>query len=165
MSKNIKTLVCCILSLVFVAGTVVAVFADSAAFDLAAELTTEDATAEDMSEVASEVESEVASEVESEVTTEAVEVESEEVSEEVSEEESSEATKTYLIGDVDFSGKVDAADARLTLRAAAQLEVFSDLQLILANVVVPDSRITAADARAILRVSADLDPAFGTIAL
>lgn len=154
MSKNIKTLVCCILSLVFVAGTVVAVFADSAAFTPAAELTTEDVTAEDMSEVTSEVETEAVSD----------EV-SEDVSEETSEEDSSVATETYLMGDVDLSGKVDAADARLALRAAAQLEVLSDLQLTLANVVVPDSRITAADARAILRVSAQLDPAFGTIEL
>lgn len=30
MSKNFKSLVCCILALVFVAGTVIAVFADSA---------------------------------------------------------------------------------------------------------------------------------------
>ena len=48
MSKNLKTLVCCILALVFVAGTVVAVFADSTAVNNI-ELASDEATTEDVS--------------------------------------------------------------------------------------------------------------------
>lgn len=157
MSKNIKTLVCCILALVFVAGTVVAVCADSAVFSLTAdEVSTEDVTAEDVSDVVDEDTSDVADE-------DASDVADEEVSEDVSEEESSEGT-TYLMGDVDLNGKVEAADARLALRVAAQLETLSDVQLKLADVNA-DNRIIAADARSILRVSANLDPAFGVVVL
>ena len=136
MSKNIKTLVCCILALVFVAGTVVAVFADNASLGFMTEevssedVTVEDATAEDTT----------------------------------GSEDASEATTTYLMGDVDLNGKVEAADARLALRVAAQLETLDDVQLVLADVNA-DNKIIAADARAILRVSATLDPAFGTVEL
>lgn len=146
MSKNIKTLVCCILSLVFVAGTVVAVFADSAAFGLVAdEVTTEDVTVvEDATDVVDEDTSDVADD------------------ETPDEEVSSEVTTTYLMGDVDLSGKVEAADARLALRVAAQLETLSDLQLLLADVNA-DNKIIAADARSILRVSAGIDPELGTV--
>lgn len=140
MSKNIKTLVCCILALVFVAGTVVAVFADNASLGFVTEevssedVTVEDVTAEDTTDVAGEEESE------------------------------SVATTTYLMGDVDLNGKVEAADARLALRVAAQLETLDEVQLILADVNA-DNKIIAADARSILRVSANLDPAFGTVEL
>ena len=90
MSKNLKTLLCCILSLVFVASTIVAVFADSNAFVLkeAESVTDEEVTAEDVS-----VEEETSKTVEEE-TSKVVEEESSEVveeeSSEVVEEESSE---------------------------------------------------------------------------
>lgn len=137
MSKNIKTLVCCILALVFVAGTVVAVFADNASLGfMTEEVSSEDVTVEDVTG--------------SEDTT--------------GSEDASEATTTYLMGDVNLDGKVEAADARLALRVAAQLETLDDVQLILADVNA-DNKIIAADARAILRVAANLDPAFGTVEL
>ena len=64
MSKNLKTLLCCLLSLVFVAGTIVAVFADSnSLFATEAEsATAEEVTAEETT-------------VADETTTEAAEVE------------------------------------------------------------------------------------------
>ena len=97
MSKNLKTLLCCILSLVFVASTIVAVFADSNAFVLkeAESVTDEEVTAEDVSveeETSKTVEEETSKVVEEE-SSEVVEEESSEVVEEESsvvvEEESS----------------------------------------------------------------------------
>ena len=146
MSKNIKTLVCCILALVFVAGTVVAVFADNASLGFVTEeVSSEDVTVED-------------------VTVE--DVTAEDTTDVAGDEEESEsvATTTYLMGDVDLNGKVEAADARLALRVAAQLETLDEVQLILADVNA-DNKIIAADARSILRVSANLDPAFGAVEL
>ena len=73
MSKNLKTLLCCILSLVFVASTIVAVFADSNAFVLkeAESVTDEEVTAEDVSveeETSKKVEEETSEVVEEETT-------------------------------------------------------------------------------------------------
>lgn len=119
MSKNLKTLICCILSLLFVSGTVMAVFADSN--DL----------------FAKEPEAVSATEVVSEVETDAdVEV-------------------SYRLGDINFDGTINAADARLALRIAAKLDVPTAEQFIVANVIVDDV-VNAADARLILRVSAKL---------
>lgn len=112
MSKNLKTLICCILSLLFVSGTVIAVFADSNVFVK---------------------------------ETEAVSVT----------EEESDAEVACRLGDVNFDGFVNAADARLTLRISAQLDVPTDEEFIAANVIV-DEKVTAGDARLILRVSAKL---------
>lgn len=61
-----------------------------------------------------------------------------------------------VLCDVDGNGKITAADARLTLRVSAQLDMLNGVYLIAANVDT-DSRITAADARRILRVSARLE--------
>ena len=63
----------------------------------------------------------------------------------------------YRLGDVDMNGKINSADARLTLRAAAKVEPFSDLQNLLGD-VVEDGKIKAADARMILRIAARLEP-------
>ncbi len=60
------------------------------------------------------------------------------------------------IGDVNFDGKVTAADARIVLRAAAQLELLTESQQIIADSDYNDS-ITAADARIILRMAAQLE--------
>lgn len=60
------------------------------------------------------------------------------------------------IGDVNFDGKVNAADARLALRVAAKLETLTSDAFIAADVSL-DDKITAADARKILRVAAKLD--------
>ena len=59
-------------------------------------------------------------------------------------------------GDVNYDGKLTAADARLILRATAQLELFTADQLKLAD-MNGDGKITAADARYALRKSAGLE--------
>ena len=115
MTKNLKSLICCILALLFVSGTVIAVFADSN-------------NAVKTAEVAS-------------------------VS--VTEEDSSADEEVYRLGDVNFDGKITAADARLALRFAAKLDKPTAEQFIVANVIV-NEKIEASDARLILRVSAKL---------
>lgn len=60
------------------------------------------------------------------------------------------------IGDVNFDGTVNAADARLALRAAAKVETLSENAVYAADVDA-DSKVTASDARKILRVAAGLD--------
>ncbi|MBR3867816.1 MAG: dockerin type I repeat-containing protein [Clostridia bacterium] len=113
MSKNLKSLICCILALLFVSGTVIAVFADSNSAIKGAEAVS------------------------------------------VTEEESSDAEVTYRLGDVNFDGRITAADARLALRYSAKLETPNAEQFIVANVIL-DGKIEANDARLILRVSAKL---------
>ena len=59
-------------------------------------------------------------------------------------------------GDVDGDGDVTAEDARLALRASADLEKLNDTAFLAAD-INKDSRITADEARIILRVSAKLE--------
>lgn len=66
------------------------------------------------------------------------------------------AYMSYLKGDVNGDGNVTAADARMTLRAAAQLDKISEIEEYRAD-VNGDGRITAADAREILNRSAGAD--------
>ena len=66
------------------------------------------------------------------------------------------AYTSYLKGDVNGDGKITAADARLALRAASQLEILSETEKYLAD-VNSDGRITAADARKILQKSANTE--------
>lgn len=120
MSKNLKSLICCILALLFVSGTVIAVFADSN------DLLTKEPEAVSATEVETDVE-----------------------------EETSEADVEYRLGDVNFDGRITAADARLALRFSAKLDVPTAEQFIVADVVDND-KIEANDARLILRVSAKL---------
>ncbi len=61
----------------------------------------------------------------------------------------------FMLGDVDFNGRITAYDARLALRLAAKLDVMSDDVLWVAD-VNKDGKVNAADARIILRVSAKL---------
>ncbi|MBQ7961609.1 MAG: hypothetical protein IJ289_03335 [Clostridia bacterium] len=61
-----------------------------------------------------------------------------------------------VYGDVNGDGKITAADARLTLRASARIDTFTDEQSKAGDVNF-DKKITAADARLILRVSAKID--------
>lgn len=63
---------------------------------------------------------------------------------------------SYIKGDVNGDGKITAADARQTLRAAAQLDKLSKTSAHTAD-VNNDGRITAADAREILNSSAEVD--------
>lgn len=58
--------------------------------------------------------------------------------------------------DVNGNGKVDAGDARITLRVAANLEKITDEQHKIAD-ENEDGKITAADARSILRIAAKLN--------
>ena len=144
MSKNLKSLICCILALLFVSATVIAVFADSNdlfAAEEAVSVTEEDVTVEDTTVA------ETTTEAPTEVTTEAP-------TEEVSEEESeTQPEKTYRLGDVNFDGKITAADARLALRFSAKVQTPTADEFIVANVIL-DNTITAFDARQILRVAA-----------
>ena len=59
-------------------------------------------------------------------------------------------------GDVNYDGKLTAADARLILRATARLELFTADQLKLADLTA-DGKVTASDARKALRKSAGLE--------
>lgn len=59
-------------------------------------------------------------------------------------------------GDVDLSGKVTAADARLALRKSAKLQNLSEAQMKNAD-VNGDSIVSATDARLILRFSAGIE--------
>ena len=66
------------------------------------------------------------------------------------------AVPEIVYGDVNGDGKITAADARLTLRASARIDTFTDEQSKAGDVNF-DKKITAADARLILRVSAKID--------
>ena len=147
MSKNLKTLLCCVLSLVFVAGTIVAVFADSnSLFATEAEsATNEEVTAEETTVA----ETTTAPEVED--TTEAPEVDDTTEAPEV--EDTTDAEPEFRLGDVNFDGKITAADARLALRFSAKVQIPTAEEFIVADVIT-DGIIYAADARLILRVSA-----------
>lgn len=61
----------------------------------------------------------------------------------------------YIMGDVDFDGKVTAADSRLALRFSSQLELLTKLQLVFADVNYDDV-VTAADSRLILQMASGL---------
>lgn len=61
-----------------------------------------------------------------------------------------------LFGDVNFDGSVTAADARLILRASAQLELLTSAQLQVAD-LNGDTKVTASDARKALRIAAKLE--------
>ena len=122
MSKNLKSLICCILALLFVAGTVIAVFADSN--DLFAKAGEEASTDVDVD----------------------VEVSTDEAEDPV----------VYRLGDVNFDGRITAADARLALRISAKLDIPTEIEALAAD-ANKDGVIHAADARKILRVSAKLE--------
>ncbi len=59
-------------------------------------------------------------------------------------------------GDANCDGKVNASDARFTLRCSAKLETY-DEAILYAIDVTSDGKVTAADARRILRASAQLE--------
>ncbi|MBQ8210727.1 MAG: dockerin type I repeat-containing protein [Clostridia bacterium] len=65
------------------------------------------------------------------------------------------APTSYKTGDVDFNGDITAADARIVLRASAEIVVLSAIEFSVAD-VNDDGKITAKDARSILRYSAGL---------
>ena len=71
---------------------------------------------------------------------------------------------TYRKGDVNMDGKVNASDARTTLRVSASLEQISDDQKLICD-MNEDGRITASDARTVLRISAKLEPEKGDITI
>ncbi len=63
--------------------------------------------------------------------------------------------KEFLLGDVDRDGQVSPYDARIILRAAANLDELSDEETALGD-TYSDGKITAADARKILAISGKL---------
>lgn len=65
-------------------------------------------------------------------------------------------TASYLKGDIDLDGSVTAADARLALRAAIDLDTLKGIPLLAAD-VDSDNAVTAADARLILRAAIELE--------
>ena len=65
-------------------------------------------------------------------------------------------TPAYTLGDVDENGKIEAADARLALRAAVNLELLTEAQLSAAD-SDKNGKIEAADARLILRAAVGLE--------
>ena len=64
---------------------------------------------------------------------------------------------TYMLGDVNGDGKVNAIDARKILRVGAQLETFADDSLNVVADVNKDGKVNAIDARKVLRVAAQLE--------
>lgn len=64
--------------------------------------------------------------------------------------------KLVVFGDVNSDGKVNAADARMTLRSSSKLDTFDEIQN-LAGDVDTNEKVTASDARSILRVASKLD--------
>lgn len=66
------------------------------------------------------------------------------------------ALTTQRMGDVDADGRITASDARLCLRAAADLETLTEPQRIAAD-VNNNWDITSSDARKVLRAAAGLD--------
>jgi hypothetical protein len=139
MKENTKKLIGAIAAILFMTLTVMAVSAERLhIYNESIESSTEEVFSE---EVFSE-------ECSSEVT-------KEEVSENVTDEDE----KFYMLGDVNFDGKITAADARLALRASAQIETLTSEQFIVAD-VDGNGKITASDARDILRYSALLIDSF-----
>ncbi len=65
-------------------------------------------------------------------------------------------TVSAKYGDIDESGKIDVADARLALRAAVKLDTFNDKQTAAADINF-DKKISVEDARYILRIAVKLD--------
>ncbi len=61
-----------------------------------------------------------------------------------------------VTGDIDSDGKISAADARLALRAAANIDTLTGVYSV-ASDVNSDGKVSAADARQILRVAANLE--------
>lgn len=66
------------------------------------------------------------------------------------------AAYDILLGDIDQSGNLSAADARLALRASVNLDQLDEFKTILADVDLNGS-VSAADARLILRASVSLE--------
>lgn len=66
------------------------------------------------------------------------------------------SAESLKLGDVNGDNKVNASDARITLRAAAKIEILTAEQLIAADVNF-DGSVKANDARIILRVAARLE--------
>ncbi len=78
-----------------------------------------------------------------------------EIPAEESTEPSTEAPE-IILGDVDFDGRISAADARLALRISAFLHSPTNEEAIAAD-INSDNSVTASDARQILRISAGLE--------
>ena len=80
----------------------------------------------------------------------------EDVSRSAADEDVSLYPEDLLLGDVNLNGQVTASDARLALRIAAKLNLYTDRQKLQGDVDFNDT-INARDARKILRVCAKLE--------
>lgn len=74
------------------------------------------------------------------------------------------SAETYIRGDFNMDGRINASDARLVLRVAASLDSATENQKLIAD-MNDDGKITASDARTILRVSAQLEDSKGEISI
>ena len=115
MSKNLKTLVCCILALVFVAGTVVAVFADSTAAGKL-EVASDEATTEDVSSTTTYIMGDV--NLDGEITAADARL----ALRCSAQLEPSLTDVQLILADVDKSNVILADDARAILRVSAKLD-------------------------------------------
>lgn len=114
MSKNLKTLVCCILALIFVAGTVVAVFADSTAAGKL-ETASDEATTEDVSTSTTYKMGDVNLDGVITAADARLALRCSALLEELSDVQ-------LILADVDNSGIIYASDARAILRVSALLD-------------------------------------------
>lgn len=74
------------------------------------------------------------------------------------------SAETYKLGDITMDGRINASDARLILRAAAQIDKIGEKEILIAD-VNSDSRVTAADARTVLRIASRVVPELGEITI
>lgn len=115
MSKNLKTLVCCILALVFVAGTVIAVFADSTSTDKIELASDEVSTEEVSSTITTYLMGDVNLDGKITAADARLALRSAARLEKLSDVQ-------LILADVDNSGIILSNDARLILRVAARLD-------------------------------------------
>lgn len=123
MSKNLKTLICCILALLFVSGTVIAVFADSNVLSDAKEsesVTAEDVTGEEESGAETVIK---LGDVNFDGVIKAADAR---LALRIAAGLDVPTAEEFAAADVITDGKVKAGDARLILRVAAGLDSEAD---------------------------------------
>ena len=124
MSKNLKTLICCILSLLFVSGTVIAVFADSNdlfAKEPEAVSVTEDASAEEETSDA-----EVAYRLGDVNFDDEITAADARLALRMAAKLDVPTAEQFIVANVIVGDEITAADARLILRVAAKLASEAD---------------------------------------
>lgn len=112
MSKNLKSLICCILALLFVSGTVIAVFADSnsAVKEPEAVSVTEEETGAEVTYRLGDVNFD-----------DKITAADARLALRFSAQLQTPTAEEFIVADVIVDGKIEALDARLILRVSAQL--------------------------------------------